>query len=167
MVTIEEFIDRLRPENCIVQPALEDHPALKDFGTRALSSLRLVTARGRTRAMLIAAKLSLAVDPESLTGHSGIQCGIDIDRGVVTGTTASAEDDAPPMKLDPIGFVIPYWCDCVRLVCRAHDEAFSAFTTLGWDLVLTEAGPLLLETNVSWGMIGHQRLNCREVIGPD
>ena len=55
-LTFDELIDRLRPENCIVQPALEDHPALKGFGTIALSSLRLVTARGRKSSTLIAAQ---------------------------------------------------------------------------------------------------------------
>ena len=158
-LTADELIGRLRPENCIVQPALEDHPALKDFGTVALSSLRIVTARGPSiPATVIAASLSVAVDPDSLTGHNGIQCGIEIDTGAITRTTRPIDEDTRLKKRDLIGFVLPHWAECIAVVRKAHDEAFPAFVTLGWDLVLTPAGPLLLETNVNWGMIGHQLL---------
>ena len=158
-LTADELIDRLRPENCIVQPALQDHPALKEFGTAALSSLRIVTARGRSiPATVIAASLSLAVEPDSLTGHNGVQCGIDIDSGAITDTTRPIDEDARLIRRDLIGLVLPHWAECVALVRRAHDEAFPAFVTLGWDLVLSSAGPLLLETNANWGMIGHQML---------
>jgi len=158
-LTIDQLIERLRFQNCIVQPALEDHTALGAFGTVALSSLRIVTARGSSiPATVIAATLSLAVEPGSLTGHSGVQCGIDIETGTVANTTTPVDEDARLLKTNLIGFEVPHWAECVRLARRAHDEAFPAFTTLGWDLVLTSDGPLLLETNVGWGTIGHQKL---------
>ena len=58
-----------------------------------------------------------------------------------------------------MGFALPHWDECISLVCRAHDDAFPAFAALGWDVALTPAGPVLLETNLNWGMLGHQRLS--------
>ena len=55
-----------------------------------------------------------------------------------------------------LGFVLPFWAQTVSLVCRAHQRAFPAFVTLGWDVALTQNGPILLETNVSWNMAQHQ-----------
>ena len=157
--SVEELIDWLRPQNCIVQPALEDHADLKAFGTRALSNLRIVTAKGRAiQATPIAASISLAVEAGSLTGHEGFHCGIDVGDGTITKTLSPVEEDPRVTKHGLIGFALPDWSECISLVRRAHDEAFSAFATLGWDVALTANGPVLLEANVNWGMLGHQRL---------
>jgi hypothetical protein len=158
-LTLDELIDRLRPENCIVQPVLEDHPALRAFGTVALSNIRLITAKaGETPAVPIAASLSLAVEEGSLTGHAGIHCGIDIATGTITGTSRSVEEDDRLAGRDIAGFAVPDWKACVTIACKAHDEAFPAFTTLGWDVALTATGPVLLEANVDWRIVGHQKL---------
>ena len=158
--TIDELIDWLRSQNCIVQPALQDHAELKSFGTVALSNVRIITAKGPTiRATPIAASISLAVEAGSLTGHEGFHCGVHLDDGTITNTLSPIEDDARLEKRDLIGFALPDWSECINLVRSAHDEAFPAFATLGWDVALTNDGPLLLEANLNWGMLGHQRLS--------
>ena len=155
---IDELIAWLRPQNCIVQPALEDHTRLKAMGTVALSNIRVITTKGPSiQATPIAASISLAVEAGALTGHEGFHCGIDLDKGTITKTLTPVEEDVR-LKQDVIGLALPEWSECVSLVRRAHDEAFPAFATLGWDVALTEEGPLLLEANLNWGMLGHQRL---------
>jgi glutathione synthase/RimK-type ligase-like ATP-grasp enzyme len=157
--TVDELLQSLRPQNCIVQPVLEDNAALKAFGTAALSNVRIVTAKGGgIPATPIAAAISLAAEAGSLTGHEGVHCGIDVGAGAITAILESAQEDARSGEPDPIGFKLPQWDECLSLVCKAHDDAFPAFVALGWDLALTEDGPVLLEANVNWGMLGHQRL---------
>lgn len=159
-LTTDELIEALRPQNCIVQPALEDHPLLKAIGTLAVSSVRIITARGGAiQATPIGATLSLAVEPGVLTGRFGVQCGVDLDDGTITKTTTPIDEDVRLMDRNLIGFALPDWSTCMSLARRAHDEAFPAFATLGWDLALTSAGPVLLETNLGWGMMGHQKLS--------
>ena len=157
--SVEELIDWLRPQNCIVQPVLEDHADIKAFGTMALSNVRIITAKGRTiPASPIAASISLAVEAGSLTGHEGFHCGVDLEDGRLTKSLSPVEEDARLVTQDLIGVALPDWSECIRLVRRAHDEAFPAFATLGWDVALTADGPVLLEANLNWGMLGHQRL---------
>jgi len=159
-LTADQLIESLKPQNCIVQPALEDHPTLRGFGTVALSNVRVVTAKGRTiPSTPLAASVSLAVEPGSITGHEGIHCGINLENGQITMTLAPIEEDSRLSNRNLIGFLLPDWSECVRLVCKAHDEAFPAFTALGWDVALTPTGPVLLEANLNWGMFGHQRLS--------
>ena len=158
-LSIDELIETLRTRNCIVQPVLEDHACLKAFGTVALSSVRVMTAKGRSGpSSPIGASLSLAVEPSSLTSRFGIGCGINIDDGSV-GKTTWIEDDDRLLNRNLLRLTLPHWEDCLRLVCQAHDEAFPKFASLGWDVALTPCGPVLLETNLNWGMVGHQRLN--------
>ena len=161
-LSIDEIIDELRPTNSIVQPVLEDCTELRELGSVALSSLRLVTAKGASiPATVIAAALSLADKAQSLTSHSGSLCGIDVETGIVSAVQEYAED-REPLPIDPdnrlVGFELPYWPETLALVRKAHDDAFPGFVTLGWDVALTPAGPLLLETNVSWNMAMHQTL---------
>lgn len=158
-LTIDELIESLQRQNCIVQPALEDHRVLKDIGTVALSNVRIVTCKGRTiSSTAIAASISLAVEPGSLTGHEGVHCGIDVSDGTIATTLSAIDEDDRLTNRNLIGLALPHWNDCLSLVCKAHDEAFSAFATLGWDVALTSTGAVLLEANVHWGMFGHQRL---------
>ena len=158
-LSADELIETLRTRNCIIQPVLEDHACLRAFGTVALSSVRVMTAKGHSGpSSPIGASLSLAVEPGSLTSRFGIGCGIDIDDGTVRKTTW-VEDDDRLLNRNLLGLKLPHWEDCLHLVCKAHEEAFPRFATLGWDVALTSRGPVLLETNVNWGMVGHQRLN--------
>lgn len=159
---IEAIVEELRPTNSIVQPLLEDCAELRPLGSVALSSLRLVTARGSSiSATVIAAALSLANKSQSLTSHAGTLCGIDVETGIVR-AVRDYSDEGELLPIDPdsplIGFQLPDWPETLALVRRAHDEAFPGFVTLGWDVALTSTGPVLLETNVSWNMAMHQTL---------
>jgi len=160
-LSIDELIQELGLTNSIVQPVLDDCAELRALGSVALSSLRVVTAKGSSiPATVIAAALSLANKPGSLTSHAGSLCGIDIGTGRITAVRESTDGDAP--VIDPesplIGFQLPSWIDAVELTCRAHDLAFPSFVTLGWDVALTPSEPMLIETNISWNMSMHQSL---------
>jgi hypothetical protein len=155
-LAIDDIIAELHSQNCIVQPVLEDCAELRTLGTEALSSVRLVTAKGDSiGAQPIAASLSLATESGSPISHHGTMCGVDISMGTVIKVKPRSEHH--DMERDRLlGFVLPFWAQTVSLVCRAHQRAFPAFVTLGWDVALTQNGPILLETNVSWNMAQHQ-----------
>jgi hypothetical protein len=45
---------------------------------------------------------------------------------------------------------LPLWAETVDLVCRAH-AAFSDRITVGWDVAITDRGPVIIEGNVQSG----------------
>ena len=47
------------------------------------------------------------------------------------------------------GFEVPYWDQACRLVERAA-VAMLPLRTIGWDVAITDEGPLLIEGNVTW-----------------
>lgn len=159
-LNVEQLISEFRHQNCIVQPLIEDCEALRELGSVALSSLRVVTVKGwKTPATAIAALFCLADGPDSMISHMGTFCGIDVETGVIVqaGPVRLKAGESRKPALDALdGAKLPYWNQTVDLVRRAHDEAFSAFVTLGWDIALTADGPILLETNATWAIAGHQ-----------
>ncbi len=50
---------------------------------------------------------------------------------------------------------LPDWEELVGVVAAAHD-ACPDILTVGWDIVITEDGPQLLEANLNWGAQAHQ-----------
>ena len=49
------------------------------------------------------------------------------------------------------GFVLPYWKESVELCTTAHAVGFANYPSVGWDIAITDDGPMLLEMNIRWG----------------
>ena len=158
-LTVDEFISSFRGQSCIVQPVLKDCDEVRKLGSVALSSLRLVTAKGSGPATVITAALSLANKQDSVISHPGTMCGIGVEDGAIVQAGAVREKDRTDKGVEwdaLLGAKLPFWSETIELVRKAHDQAFPAFVTLGWDVALTPDGPVLLETNVSWSTAQHQ-----------
>ena len=59
-------------------------------------------------------------------------------------------------ETDAMGIVhhsnyLPYFEEALKLATTAHGRAFARFPTVGWDIAVTDEGPLLVEMNISWG----------------
>jgi Sugar-transfer associated ATP-grasp len=64
-----------------------------------------------------------------------------------SGMTAVAAH--PETGLPFAGFRLPYWSDAMALVATAQ-RVFPELATLGWDIALTEDGPIIIEANARW-----------------
>lgn len=58
------------------------------------------------------------------------------------------------------GYKIPYFDEAIALAKRAT-ECFYGFCSIGWDVVITTEGPILLEGNDDWGVVAHQMVEDR------
>ncbi|GHF20318.1 hypothetical protein GCM10017044_13950 [Kordiimonas sediminis] len=59
------------------------------------------------------------------------------------------------------GITLPWWTDIKRLCLRAHEQAFKKFVFIGWDVALTDKGPVLIEGNWNPGITFIQRIEER------
>ena len=57
----------------------------------------------------------------------------------------------PTTQREAVGFPLPHFDDSVRLVLEAHSSAFPTFPTVGWDIAITDDGPVIVEMNIQWG----------------
>lgn len=163
--TKEGFIDSLKGKRYLVQNVVEQHEAIRKFGTKSVNTIRVVTIKGKSGVVnLFAAFLRLGVSADSFVDNravGGLGVGVDLNNGTLM--KYGFPHDAFGVKLDehPLshikfeGYKLPFWQETVDLVSKAHQQ-FYEIQSIGWDVVLTERGPVLLEGNDDWEISGPQ-----------
>lgn len=161
----EEFVLLIEDQRLIVQDVVKQHDALKAFKTKSVNTIRIVTIRGKTGKIgVFAAFLRLSQDSESFVDNrakGGLGVGIELDTGKLM--KYGLPHDAYGIKteiheLSSIRFMdyqIPFWSETIVLVCSAHKQ-FYDIQSIGWDVVITGKGPVLLEGNDDWEIGGPQ-----------
>ena len=161
-VPAAQLSEELRVQDCIVQPFIENHPDIAYVTNGTLAPLRIVTGvNARGKAEFVTA-LFVLPHGSCETRFEGILCSIEHKQGRIRCAVLAGGEaitNHPDSGAPVVGIVLPCWQECIDLVLRAHEVAFSRFAFLGWDVALTREGPLLLETNSGWGAILHQELD--------
>ena len=145
----------------LVQAALQVHEELRDLAMNVLTSCRIMTVRNERGGFEAThAVFKSSTQPDAIVDNfhrGGIVSRVDIK----TGSLGPASDagvgrpcvwyDSHPLTDAPItGRRLPMWGEVIDVVCRAH-AAFPDRVTVGWDVSITDAGPVILEGNVQSG----------------
>ncbi|MEZ9822912.1 sugar-transfer associated ATP-grasp domain-containing protein [Shewanella sp. 10N.286.45.A1] len=131
--------------NYIIQPCLENHPQLNVLQQSSkVITLRVVTCFDADEPIVVMANLELNNDSNKRMDIFVIN----IDDGSVQfdGDSSNPRDSD---GFTPI--VLPHWDDVLLEVIKAH-QLCKDIHTVGWDVVITIDGVLLLEGNVNWGI---------------
>ena len=155
----------LKDGRWLIQPVVEQHDALKAFGTRSVNTIRAVTIQGRSGAISVFnAFLRLGADAESFVDNramGGFGVGIELETGKLM--RYGYQHDAFGIKAErhPLsgivfeGYQLPFWRETMELIRNAHRQ-FYELQSIGWDVVITPTGPVLLEGNDDWEIGGPQ-----------
>jgi hypothetical protein len=141
----------------LVQLAIRNSAEIEAFGSRAVSTVRLVTLLSRNGNITpVQAGMRFGGTADGIVDNysaGGIYFVADHKTGeILTGlaTTAAQKPEfktSPPMSDRVVtGTVIPGWKDVVELAISAH-TAMSKHTVCGWDIAVTEEGPVIVECN--------------------
>jgi hypothetical protein len=144
----------------MIEERLQNHPALADLSPGGTASIRILTGRvdGRSEVLRATFKMPLG---SAMVSNVGLNAPVELD----TGTLGRASGYGPTEKwftrhpdTDAIieGRIIPEWQACLSAVEHAHD-CVSDVTFIGWDVVLTPRGPVVLEGNWGWDPISLQK----------
>jgi hypothetical protein len=160
-----DFVQSLYKKKFIVQKVVGQHSALRAFKTRSVNTIRIVTIKGKSGVInVFAAFLRLSSSEDSFVDNrakGGLGIGINLTNGQLM--KYGFPHDAFGVKLEehPLsgisfdGYQLPYWAETINLVCNAHRQ-FYELQSIGWDVILTENGPVLLEGNDDWEIGGPQ-----------
>jgi hypothetical protein len=151
----------------IVQEHVRDHHRLQRINpTSALQTVRIVTyatTEGRIATIVVVLKLprrSAIVDNYEGGRTGTVQAFVDPRSGTIVeawapragGVGATPVRRHPETDLPLVGATLPLWDDTWSLAMRAT-TAFAPLRTFGWDIGITEDGPLIIEGNLPWDPI--------------
>lgn len=151
-------------EGIIIQKRLFDAAPLAALsGRRGLQTMRINTLQhldGRVSILFYMIKILAGhtVSDNFSMGTTGnlIAYGDPHDgtlRGALTihacGSGMTAVAAHPETGIPFAGFSLPYWSEAIALA-RTAQRFFPELPTLGWDIALTEDGPIIIEANARW-----------------
>jgi hypothetical protein len=149
---------------CLLQPMLSNPDDLARLAGGGLCTLRVVTCAGAGRdPFLLQAVLNIPTGQSDINnfGSGGLAALVDASSGLLGpafGDDVAAEPlQSHPTTGEPIaGRRLEGLQEMVELCLAAHVQ-LSRFHSIGWDVVPTPEGPLLLEANTIWDVDLAQR----------
>lgn len=141
----------------ILETYIKQHPAIQELSPSAVNTIRVFTQiRQDGHYEVLGCRMRISVDCEVDNLAAGnLAAPIDEKSGKINGAGVYSNITKPSEKIHPItktsivGFQIPYWEEILAMVKKAslkHPQNRS----IGWDVVLTESGPGLIEGNHDW-----------------
>jgi hypothetical protein len=140
----------------IIQPCVKNHPDLQPFSGGGLCTLRVLTFRppdAKASPVLTTFRMPVGASEVDNFSMDGLAAGVDehgVMRAAVKQKTMKRFASFPDTGASIRGATLPGWREMVDLAVRAHD-AFGELFFVGWDVALTEDGPVLVEGNPMWG----------------
>jgi hypothetical protein len=143
----------------LVQPRLENHPALSAVHMNALATVRVLTATDmRGRGKVLAAALRMPSRAESVIDNfhaGGIASAVDVATGVLgPATDLGLRDETAWHRRHPVtdgqieGLRVPHWQEMVQLAAIGHTKLADRIV-IGWDIAPLPDGPCIIEANAA------------------
>jgi hypothetical protein len=143
----------------VLQEVVSQHPDMMVLNPNPANTLRVITMltlAGRVQINLALAKFGRAnsmVD-NWVSGSFGAE--IDPDTGILNGGVLKENRNTPLSHHPDTGIEIrgkrvPLWQDVVSTCSRAA-RAFPGLHSIGWDILISPSGPVIIEANADWGM---------------
>lgn len=141
----------------LAEEYIVQHPEMQRLSDSGVNTLRIITQLNtRNEVVILGARLRVSVNNHVDNMASGnIAAPVDIKTGIVDGAGVYSDISRINAEFHPvtgtalIGFKIPLWDQCITLVKNAALHR-PENRSVGWDVVLTDKGPELLEGNHNW-----------------
>ncbi len=141
----------------LLQEHVRPHPAIAALtGGPTLCGVRIQTyvdVHGTARLLAAAFKLQADATSADNLAQGAVACWVDLERGTLErGRLKMPLTDVvtvPGTDRRFIGFQLPDWPEARRMALKAA-AAFPWARCIGWDIALSDRGPMLLEGNDQW-----------------
>ena len=141
----------------IAEPFVQQHPELNKLSPSGMNTVRIFTQlNAQDEVEILGCRQRISVNsPVDNLAAGNLAAPIDEATGIINGLgvysdiTKSPESKHPVTGVSITGFQVPFWQECLSLAKEAalrHPQNRS----IGWDIVVTENGPGLIEGNHDW-----------------
>lgn len=158
--------DEIIKRNCIFQDRVIQCEYMNKINPFSVNTLRIVTVNKKGAPYVMVAELRIGTSktgPVDNAAAGGVMVGINEDGTLKKygfmkpgyGGRCTAHPDSNIIFAD---VQIPNWDAIVKLVCAAHKQYYNIHS-IGWDIALSEDGPIFIEGNDNWEISGVQSCN--------
>ncbi|PAU94023.1 hexapeptide transferase [Aliifodinibius salipaludis] len=141
----------------LVEEFIVQHTKMNQLSSSAVNTVRIITQLNEEGGVdILGCRLRISVNsPVDNMAAGNMAAPIDEDTGIVSGPgvysdiTKPDQNDHPVTNVEIPGFQIPFWKKTLQMVKEAalrHPQNRS----IGWDVVITNKGPGLIEGNHDW-----------------
>ena len=140
----------------LIQELVRPHPVLADFVGPTLCCVRVVTlidSSGKPTILGAVYKLQPGNEGVDHLSHGAVGCWVDLETGAL-GPGRSRHhlrwsDVIPGTERRFVGFELPDW-DRVKDLALSAAMVFPWARSIGWDIAISDHGPVLIEGNAHW-----------------
>lgn len=153
--TIEDVYNELKalPEG-IVEGYIVQHPAMSEYSRNSVNTVRVVTVRNDGEVHLLYAAFRMAGGDAVVDNfhNGGVLAIVDTKTGEIVTDAIDLHgekyENHPSTGKKIKGFVIPHW-DAIVAVLKEAGKKVDGIGYVGWDIAVTENGPVLIEGNTA------------------
>jgi hypothetical protein len=152
------LVNRMRSDGFdMAEQFIVQHPEMARLSPSAVNTVRIITQlNSEDEVEILGCRQRISVDsPVDNMAAGNLAAPIEQRTGVISGPGVysdirKSDETTHPVTGTPIvGFQVPFWAECLDLARSAalHDMRNRS---IGWDIVITEQGPSLIEGNHDW-----------------
>lgn len=143
----------------ILQPLLANHRIIAELGNGlALCTLRIMTLRrcpsAKVELLLAVLRIATGCAHADNFDLGGLAAPVDAGTGKCGGAVfMRGSYPLDRFEVNPVngkqiaGIELPFWREAMALAMRAHNLVRYDLPVIGWDVAITESGPVLMEAN--------------------
>jgi hypothetical protein len=143
----------------VVQATVAPHRTLRELapGSSTTRIVTLLTSRGTVEVLGAVQTLARAGAMVDAWSVGAIAAGIDPGSGRLGEGVLRPEFGSTRLRVHPdtgqefSGVDVPHWEQAVEVVTRGA-RMLPSLRTIGWDVLISDAGPVVLEANPNWGL---------------
>lgn len=153
-MALEKIVTSLSNDTSyLIQERVKQHPLVNAIYPLSLNTLRVVSVIYEEDVVIIGALLRIGANGNVVDNWAsgGLAVGTDSEGklnkwGLYKPGFGTRADKHPDTGTVFDGYQLPYWKETIQLVKETHRK-LSCIPTVGWDIALTENGPIVIEGN--------------------
>lgn len=139
----------------IIEEFIKQHHEIAEFYDKAVNCLRVITVLKHGKVNILVANLTFGSEYEiANASYGGITVEVDVETGELIspgGQFGHHIFEVHPYSNKKFkGFVIPFWHEIVEMLSECGKEV-PQIGYVGWDIAITENGPVIIEGNTTPG----------------
>lgn len=153
----KEFYENLKRDNCFLEELVIQNKEWSKLNPKSLNTIRVVTycLNGNAKVLFAVARIGSGKSIVDNFHQGGVGVKVNIEKGCLEGNTIDkANNESEYTKVTNVkvdGFKIPYWDEIIKMTCEAA-KVNDNVNIVGWDVGLTDKGPVIIEGNRGPGM---------------